>query len=240
MSAARSARAATAPSSPAGPSSAGPPPAAGEEPLSDRAYRIIERRIIVGALAPGAVLSEPELMASTGCGRTPVREAIQRLARNHLLRIVPYHGAFVAPVDPRTQMKVLEMRRELDPVVAAAAAVRADPETRRSLRQLSGRLARGVASGDNMVVVEVDGAFKTLVMRSCGNPHLVRTLEPIYAVARRFYFNAVATPNREVGRRHIAYIDAVADGVPGSAANAAAAFVAAIADLTRGLMLAGR
>ena len=211
-----------------------------DENLTARAYRIIERSIIVGELQPGAVLSEPELMAATGCGRTPVREAIQRLARSHLLTIVPYHGAFVAPVDPRIQMKILEMRRELDPVVAAAAAARADATVKRRLAQLASKLTQGLTEGDNLVVVEVDGEFKTLLMRASGNPHLARTLEPIYAVARRFYFSAVATPNREVGRRHIAYIESVASGDPKAAAAAAHAFVSAIEALTRSLMMAAR
>lgn len=210
------------------------------ESLAARAYRLIERAIVVGDLRPGAVLSEPRLIALTACGRTPVREAVQRLARNHLLSIVPYHGAFVAPIDPRIQMKVLEMRRELDPVVAAAACRGLDDADRAHLRALAVTLRKGLAQGDNRVVVEVDGAFKTVVMRACGNPHLARTLEPIYAVARRYYFSAVQTPNLEVGGRHLDYIEQVAGGTPAAAAAAAAAFVAAIDALTRAVMLAAR
>ncbi|MCC7274819.1 MAG: GntR family transcriptional regulator [Alphaproteobacteria bacterium] len=212
-------------------------PADGDESLTARAYRIIERSLIVGGLRPGDVLSEPALMAATGCGRTPVREAIQRLARAHLLTIVPYHGAFVAPVDPRTQMKVLEMRRELDPVVAAAACRRVDAAARRRLHGLAARLRRGLADGDNLVVVEVDGEFKRLLLRLCGNPHLARTMEPVYAVARRFYFSTVVEPDLEVGRRHIAHIERVAGGDPAAAAAAASDFVAAIDALTRAAMM---
>src|SRR5262249_55661598 len=88
----------------------GPQPA---ETLTEKAYRVIEEQIVTLRLKPGEFVSEQMLSATYKFGRTPVREALQRLAREGLIAIFPRKGILVSDLNPRNQLLVLEVRREL-------------------------------------------------------------------------------------------------------------------------------
>ena len=84
-------------------------PAAGARRDPDgEAYRAIEEAIVTLDVAPGEVVSEAQLATKLGFGRTPVREALQRLARERLVRILPRRGIVVAAVDVGEQLRLLE------------------------------------------------------------------------------------------------------------------------------------
>ena len=81
-------------------------------------------------LKPGDILSEQTLAASTGIGRTPIREALQRLALEGLVTILPRKGILVSDINPRKQLLVLEVRREIERLLSRAGAERATKEQR--------------------------------------------------------------------------------------------------------------
>lgn len=149
-------------------------------------------------------------MEATGMGRTPIRDAIQLLADNHLVTIAPYRGAFVSHLEPQTELLLLEMRRELDPVLARATAENAGKEDCRQLRQLARRVRAAIEKSDSTAVMEIDGELKDLMLDVSNNPFLATSLRPIYAVCRRFYFNAVRTPDRSLGKIYLEMIEAMA------------------------------
>src|SRR3954451_14174584 len=86
--------------------------------LSDRAYRDIEELIVTLQLPPGSAVSEGLLSRRLGIGRTPIREALQRLARESLVQILPRRGIMVTQINARTQLRLLEARREVERLVA--------------------------------------------------------------------------------------------------------------------------
>ena len=88
-------------------------PALQPESLTEQAYRVIEEQIVTLRLKPGDILSEQMLSASFDIGRTPIREALQRLAREGLVTILPRKGILVSYINPRNQLLLLEVRREL-------------------------------------------------------------------------------------------------------------------------------
>ncbi len=178
--------------------------------LAQQAYRLLEHAIIVGELQPNQVLSEPELMQATGMGRTPIRDAIQLLADHHLVTIAPYRGAFVSPLEPQTELLLLEMRRELDPVLARATAENAGREDCKKLESLGREVSNAIDKNDSQAIMEFDGQLKELMLQICQNPFLATALRPIYAVCRRFYFNAVHTPDRSLGEVYLGMIAALA------------------------------
>src|SRR6185437_11018965 len=98
------------------------------ETLTDRAYRLVEELIVTLALPPETILSEQSLAARLGIGRTPIREALQRLARDGLVVILPRRGILVSQINLKTQMRLLEVRRELERLMARSAAERATSE----------------------------------------------------------------------------------------------------------------
>ena len=72
-------------------------------------------------LTPGSAVSEAMLSARLGIGRTPIREALQRLARERLVRILPRRGVIVSEIDVKSQLRLLEVRREIERLMARAA-----------------------------------------------------------------------------------------------------------------------
>src|SRR5438309_111571 len=98
--------------------------------LTDEAHRKLEEMIATLELRPGAFVSEAELSTRLGIGRTPVREAMQRLAQERLLQILPRRGCIVSDFRLEDELSVIEVRRPLELLVARAAALRANPEER--------------------------------------------------------------------------------------------------------------
>jgi DNA-binding transcriptional regulator YhcF (GntR family) len=116
--------------------------AAAPRTLNEEAYRRIEELIVTLELEPGSVVSEATLSERIGIGTTPIREALQRLAREHLVQILPRRGVIVTAVDVGQQLQVLETRRELDRLIARAAASRATPAERDEMASLGERMER--------------------------------------------------------------------------------------------------
>ena len=83
--------------------------AAGGKTLTERAYQELEERIVTLQLKPGEFISEYALAHDLKIGRTPIREALQRLSREDLVTILPRKGILVAETDPRKQLLVLEV-----------------------------------------------------------------------------------------------------------------------------------
>ncbi|HVL59010.1 MAG TPA: GntR family transcriptional regulator, partial [Burkholderiaceae bacterium] len=111
----------------------------GAATLAEQAYVRLEELITTLKLAPGASVSEGELARAVGMGRTPIREALHRLAREHLIRIIPRRGIVIAPIDVGAQMRLLELRRSVESMVAAAAARKASAEERAHFAELAER-----------------------------------------------------------------------------------------------------
>src|SRR3954469_11471488 len=102
-------------------------------PATVRAYRILERMIVTLELAPGSIATEGGLIERVGLGRTPVREAIQRLAWEGLIEIRPRAGLAISPLNAADWGRVLDARSGVEQVLARSAA-------RNATATLAGRL----------------------------------------------------------------------------------------------------
>ena len=141
------------------PREAAVPKGAAADTLTEQAYRLIEEQIVTLNLKPGDVLSEQLLSATLKIGRTPIREALQRLAREGLVTILPRKGILVADVNPRSQLLLLEVRREqrLDEltVVVEARPAAADEVSRAAARRdLGQRIKSRIGITSKVSVVE--------------------------------------------------------------------------------------
>src|SRR5690242_5497249 len=92
---------------------------------SGEAYRLIKEQIITLALPPAALIDEARLMADLELGRTPIREALQRLALENLVVILPRRGTIVADLNMSDLQKIFEIRVDLEVYVVRLAARRA-------------------------------------------------------------------------------------------------------------------
>src|SRR3954464_12183805 len=101
--------------------------------LADRAYRMLKHGILHGELPEGSFLSEAEILPRYSIGRTPFREACNRLHNEQLLAVVPRRGYFVPELSFRVVRDLLETRIVLEGIAAELAALRAEPSEVASL-----------------------------------------------------------------------------------------------------------
>lgn len=177
--------------------------------LADSAYRGLERRLVTLALAPGQLVQEKELATALDIGRTPVREAVQRLASQGLLRVLPRKGLLVAPLSAQEIGQVIETRRVLERLLVVRAAERADAAQRRVFADLGRQLA-GVGS-DVDAFFELDQALDDWLAQAAGNPFLAAAMQPLHSHCRRLWF--VHRQSLDMGQAsglHAALADAVA------------------------------
>ena len=155
---------------------------------SQQAYRALEEMIVTLQLAPGSRISEISMSQQLGLGRTPVREAMQRLAREGSLTILPRAGAIVADVDITDQFKLIEVRRELERVVIARAARLADSATRETFSALATQFKLAADTNDGTVFIAADREFNALVLIAADNKYAEMAMGPIQAQTRRFWY----------------------------------------------------
>ncbi len=105
--------------------------------LTERAYVALEELITTLQLPPGAFLSEMALAQRLGLGRTPIREALQRLARDGLVTVAPRRGILVSEINLKAQLRLIETRRVLEALIARLAAERADPAERERFAEIA-------------------------------------------------------------------------------------------------------
>jgi DNA-binding GntR family transcriptional regulator len=195
--------------------------------LADIAHSKLEELIVTLELPPGSLWSEAMLSERVGIGRTPVREAVQRLAWEKLVTIIRRHGIRISDIDPHEQMLVLELRREFEPLVASRAARRATIDERRYLSKIAGSFMEAGATVDVMKFLRVHFESKRFVIACARNPFVANAFAPINALTRRFYF-VYQRETKDVARAaalHAAVLKAIASGDEVAAAEAATAMV---------------
>ncbi|MFI6317081.1 GntR family transcriptional regulator [Nonomuraea sp. NPDC050556] len=154
---------------------------------SDQAYQALEELITFQELAPGSLLSERALMERTGFGRTPVREALQRLARDRMVDIHPNRGVFVAEASVESQLRLLEVRRSLEELAVRLAVQRASPRQRAAMLALTERLER-FAGDDAHAFGPLLKESHALIAEAAGNDFLSVAMAPLQGLSRRFWF----------------------------------------------------
>src|SRR3954469_23853360 len=101
--------------------------------LANQAYDQVEELIVTCALRPGQYLSIQDLQTMTGSGRTPVHQAVSRLAADTLIQIRPRHGLQIAPIDLARERVLLPLRRDMERFVVRLATERTGPAHRNQM-----------------------------------------------------------------------------------------------------------
>jgi DNA-binding GntR family transcriptional regulator len=158
------------------------------ETLTEQAYREIEERIVTLQLKPGEFLSEYALSESLRIGRTPIREALQRLAHEGLVTILPRKGILVSETDPRKQLLVLEVRRELERLLCRSGAQRATDEEREKFRTLADGMRRAGKANDDIQFMRLDRELNILISEAAHNAFASRAMQLLHGHSRRFWY----------------------------------------------------
>lgn len=179
--------------------------------LAEKAYERLEEMIITSQLRPGSVVSEAGLSKQLGMGRTPVREALQRLAREHLVRILPQRGIVVSEIDVKNYLRALEVRRVLERHMSRCAAQRATEAERQRFRDLAARLedaaraceaTKSLKPGaspycascwnspdcDGSAFLQIEAQYCSLLIATSRNEFSADAVTAIGGLSRRFWY----------------------------------------------------
>jgi DNA-binding GntR family transcriptional regulator len=203
--------------------------------LADRAYVELRDQIVTLAIPPGAPINEESIGRDLEIGRTPVREAIKRLALENLVAVYPRRGTFATEINITDLAHISDVRVQLEGHAAYRAAQRLAPAQREELEQVLGRLD---GSGDAEALMRLDADVHRFVYRCAGNPYLRETLERYLNLSLRIWYLVIGRlphlPERV--HEHVALLQAVRDGHADRARTIAAEHVAKFEDEIRGVL----
>jgi DNA-binding GntR family transcriptional regulator len=174
----------------------------------------IRERIMDGAFAPGAQLTEALLADQLDVSRGPVREAFQRLVQEGLLTSVPHRGVFVTTIEPDEVADVYLARAVVEREAARLVARADDRRVIARLRGFVDEMAAAAVDGSWGDIAETDLRFHATLVAEAGSPRLDRMYRTLLAETRLCLrgLRHVHPDPAEVVAEHRALVDAIAEG----------------------------
>ncbi|MBS8260900.1 GntR family transcriptional regulator [Roseibium polysiphoniae] len=159
-----------------------------KDSLTDTAYRRLEEDIVTLKLKPGEAVTESRLTEEFGMGRTPIREALQRLSWEGLITIRPRLGIVIAEINPADFARVMEARHGLEVLLAGASSRLASRAERDALRSCADDMRSAAAEADVAEFLRLDKKFDEIVATASCNPFAAKAVGPLQTLSRRFWF----------------------------------------------------
>ncbi len=144
--------------------------------LVDRLVDHVSGRIVSGDLPPGAKVTEEEIASDFGVSRTPVREAVKRLAELGLIVVRPRRGLEVVAVDERDVREITQLRAELETFALRLAMPRMTLADIRELEAISGACEALLGGGNRPRIFRADSRWHLAIAACSGNRHLEEAL----------------------------------------------------------------
>ncbi len=187
--------------------------------LRQQAYDWIKKQIITLELQPGSALSEIEISRELGLGRTPVREAIQRLKGDDLIVVLPRKGTFVSNINLGDFEKLIDARLMLEcHVVKALAAPEGHFDLKKveQLRHLFDSVPELAEKRDIDALLSIDRKFHQELVALLDNPYLMMIADRVYDLVTRTWHLSFNKRTRDdllkTAQDHIDIIDAIVRG----------------------------
>lgn len=192
------------------------------ETLSDLAYRRLEEMIVTLKLPPGSVLTEKTLCQRLGIGRTPIREALHRLTREGLVSVFPRRGVQVSDINVSRQLKLLEVRREIERFIARMAAHHATPQERAEFKEIAAAILKTARDSDEIEFGRLDQKLNELEWKTARNEYATKAIMLMNGLSRRFWFqhHQESADLPQAARVHAELASAIGKGNPAEAAEA--------------------
>lgn len=187
----------------------------GPESLAERAYRQIEEQVVTLRLVPGSMTTEQQLCDSLSLGRTPVREAILRLAHGYLVTVLARKGVLIRPVEVKYALMTVDVRRMVERLIVQRAARYADDYERQKFLTLAPLIEEAAERHDVLAFMRIDDAFNRLVGQAARHEVAAKTVEPLHCVSRRLgflYAGSTGAGLHETGEAHASMMQAIARG----------------------------
>jgi DNA-binding GntR family transcriptional regulator len=181
---------------------------------SGEAYRMIKEKIITLELPPASLIDEARLIADLSLGRTPIREALQRLALENLVVILPRRGTIVADLNMSDLQKIFEVRIELEVLAVRLATQRATAAQVAAMEGLFRDADALIHDGDNYQLIRLDHEAHRMLAQAAHNEFLEETLDRLYNHVLRLWYVSLHRVQRlrEAIEEHREIIALVKDG----------------------------
>ena len=181
----------------------------------ERAYLLIRDQIVTLKLAPGSVIEEAGLRQELGLGRTPIREALQRLAHENLVSFIPHRGTFVCDINLTDLHRLTEVRVEMEGYAARLAAERAGASDRAAMEALMAELET-IDESDVRGLMRLDQQIHRQVYQATRNAFLQAMLEESFNLSLRIWFLGLDRGVRlkEAVEEHRQLLDAIVSRDP--------------------------
>lgn len=190
------------------------PEHAATDSLSQQAYYLLRDRIVTLRIPPGTMVNERELMEEFGLGRTPIRDALRRLADDDLVEVYPRRGIYVGPIDVGDLRAVSEVREQLEGFAARLAAERASEQDLADIRALLDEVEATAGNNDQHRLIHLDQRIHRVIYRAARNPFLEAALDRYYVLALRLWFLALERVRqlKDAVHEHQDLLEAIAAG----------------------------
>lgn len=178
---------------------------------TEEAYNQLEKMIVFRELVPGEMVSEKQLAEILALGRTPVREALQRLAYERMVEIHPRRGIQIPSITVETQLKILEVRRDIEVLCVRYATSRATVEEKQQMQSLAKALLVCAKEQDDERFATLIKAIHRLLTKAADNEYLQLAMAPLQGLSRRFWFAYKNDDSdlAEAANHHVAVLKAV-------------------------------
>ena len=181
--------------------------------LSEKAYRLIKDKVVTLELPPSAVIDEHVLMQELGLGRTPIREALQRLDSEGLVNIVPRRGTFVNDISVTDLQKIFELRIIMEGFCARLAAQRVTQAQLDRMENVLQELDQ-LQESDPQALMSIDRRFHRLLYTAADNEFMTDILDRLYDLSLRLWYlvlNRLSEVKHSI-EQHLIVLDALKEG----------------------------
>ena len=164
--------------------------------LSQRVYTILKTAIIQGDLEEGFKLTETKVAKELGVSKTPVREALRRLADEEFVRITPNQGVVVNKILIEDIEEFLQIRMVLEGLAANLAAKRISEEEIKELEEYNKHMYKFAIKKDLLALGKENAKFHNLLLNASGNKRLMRIVSNFTDIAYRFWLKSLNEPEK--------------------------------------------
>ena len=168
----------------------------GYELLSQKVYRVLKTEIVKGFLEPGTKLLENKLAEEMHVSRTPIREAIQKLAAEGLIKIAPNQTLIVTEISLEDIKEVLQIRGVLEGLAARVAAQKVTRQEIDELEEIITQMGLYVTKEDLASYCKVDDEFHNLILNVCGNKWIINIRDNLGNFIYRYRIRSLSIPGR--------------------------------------------
>ncbi|SDJ08197.1 GntR family transcriptional regulator [Salipiger marinus] len=188
---------------------------------ADQIYGILRRAIVMLEMAPGSPIVEKEVCSAYNVSRTPVREAVQKLAEEGLVNVIPHSGTYVSQISYAGAEEGFLIRRalEVEGVRRAAARADVDPEALADLDRITAEMQQMIANGQLDTYIDADDALHGTVARMSGMTRLWKFVSMAKVDLDRMRQLSAPVPGHlaRVTEQHIQIVEAIRRGKPDQA-----------------------